>query len=241
MEQTVSDWIEATYPGRLAKIREQQVRRVLSLCVAEIESIIKNPEQTDLGNESFFRHRDDFQDLIFAHNGAEDQFWEGLRCNGAYLTPEEYQFIVHCRERYQFNAVVESGAGETSIFFSRLGCSVLSIEYQEGPWVKRALEGGAQVKIVSFDQQLAEFNADELQSALRGQRCELLFIDSPIGTRNRSKVLEKFCIYLHPHLVLIHDAHRDAPNIYNWMRRFDLRILEYLPSRRGLLLLRRDN
>lgn len=240
MIESASDWIKRAYPDRLRRIREPFVRQVLSLCAAEIDCIVKNPEQTDFGNESFLRQPDEFHDLVFAHNGAEDQSWEGLRCNRTFLTPEEYKFIVRCKRQYQFHSVVESGAGETSILFRRLGCSVLCIEWKEGPWVERAIQGGAEVKVVSFDSETAEFDKTRLAMALGGQPCDLIFVDSPVGTCSRSKILESFCRYLEPRFVLVHDAHRDVQNVYRWMRTFDLKVLEYLPSWRGSLLMRRD-
>jgi len=239
--QEVSDRVERTYQDRLKRIRYEGVRTVLSLCLAEVDSILQNPEQTDFGNESYFRHRDEFHELMFWHNGREDEVWEGLRCNRFYLNPDEYRFIVNCRRLHPFSSVVESGCGETSVLFRRLGCEVLSIEWQQGPWVERAAEAGARVKLVHFDVHSAEFDRGQLESALRGQSSDLLFVDSPVGSRNRSNILESFCRYLEPRFILIHDAYRDARNVYRWMRTFDLKVLEYLSSWRGLLFLEKRN
>jgi len=239
MKQTVSEWAEGSYQDQLRRIQDREVRSVLSLCLEEADSILQSPEQTDFGNESFFRHRDQFHELVFGHNGPEDEVWNGLKCNRMHLTRSEYEFIINCHQLHHFDSVVESGAGETSRLFKRLGCNVLCIESQEGPWVERAIQAGATVKLVSFDPVSSELDPDNLASALQGQPCDLLFVDSPVGTRNRSKVLDSFLRHLEPRFILIHDAHRDAQNVYRWMRIFELKVLEHLPSWRGLVLLTR--
>jgi hypothetical protein len=210
---------------------------VLSLLLAEVDDIIQSPERLDFGNETLLRRRDEFHQLVFGHNGPQDEVWEGLHCNRWYLTSQEYQFIIRCHQLHDFKSVVESGSGETSSLFARLGCSVVSVEWQDGPWVQRATEGAATVKLVGFDQATAEFDRGELETALRGQTCDLLFVDSPVGTRNRSEVLEIFYPLLKPRYVLVHDAHRDVQNVYRWMQTFGLNVLEYFPSWRGIILL----
>jgi hypothetical protein len=236
----VSEWVRANFADQSSRL-SPDMQSVLSLLLAEVDDIVESPERSDFGNETLLRRRDDFHQLVFGHNGPQDEVWEGLRCNRFYLNSQEYQFIVRCHQLHHFRSVVESGSGESSRLFARLGCKVLSIEWQNGRWVDRATEGGATVKLVGFDEATGEFDRGQLETALRGQTCDLLFVDSPVGTRNRARVLDSFYPILKPRYVLIHDAHRDVQNVYRWMQAFGLKVLEYFPSWRGLILLEKTS
>lgn len=232
----VSEWVKANFADQSSKL-SPDMQGVLSLLLSEVDDIVQSPERSDFGNETLLRRRDDFHQLVFGHNGPQDEVWEGLRCNRMHLNLQEYQFIIQCEKLHPFKFVVESGSGETSRLFARLGCSVISVEWQNGPWVQRATDGGATVKLVGFDQATAEFDRGQLEAVLRGQTCDLVFVDSPVGTKNRSKVLDIFYPLLKPRYVLIHDAHRDVQNVYRWMQAFGLKVLEYFPSWRGIIML----
>ncbi len=143
-----------------------------------------------------------------------------------------------CVRRYGIESVVEVGAGETSILFHRNGCRVISIEWQEGPWVDRA-RPASDVHIVSFDPVTRRFDRSKLGSALSGVRCDLLFVDSPIGGANRRQVPYQVAEFVEPRYLMAHDVARDHLNIFEWMLEQGWTLLEYLPSFRGLVFLKR--
>lgn len=236
---SVTRWLETEHCDDLKSIRDENILRALHLCASEIDSILANPSLVNLKNQSFFRYVDQFLDIIYAHNGPAGTTWNGLVCNGAYLSPGEYEFIEECIRIYSIKKVVETGAGETSILFKRNSCSVTSIEYQDGPWAERARAAGAHVHIVPFDDQSRQYSRQELAAALHAVACDLLFVDSPIGGHSRRNVPEQFLEYLQPPYLLAHDIHRDHRNILEWMCKQGWAVIEYHPSYRGLVLLER--
>jgi hypothetical protein len=235
----VSQWLASEHHQTIAAIREPFVRNVLDLCVQEIDSILAEPSRTDFGNESFFRNPHAFEELLFAHNGPHSETWEGLRCNRTYLTPREYQVLSAWIRECQIENVVEVGAGETSVLCRRLGCDVICIECNDGPWVRRASEAGAHVYLVLFDERTRHFDDRGLADAAAGARCDLLLIDAPIGRENRRFVLEQLDRYLRPRYVVVHDVVRDCRNVFAWLRTLGWTLYDYVDSRRGLALLRR--
>jgi hypothetical protein len=236
---SVVRWIENENRETVNQIEEDFRRRVLEVCGREIDAILADPSAKESANESFFQYPEDFLELLYAHNGPADLRWKGLHCNRAYLTPLEYEFIEECIRRYQIKNVVESGAGETSALFRANGCSVVSIEWQEGPWADRARASGANVHIVPFDSDTNLYAEDQLRPALDGASSDLLFVDSPVGSQRRRRVPEQFLEYIDPPYILVHDVARDHRNIFEWARDEQWTIAEYYPSRRGILLLER--
>lgn len=238
--QTVAQWISSEKGDLVSQIHDDVFRRVLGACAVEIDTILANPYQEDRGNESYFQNPAEFQDLLYSSNERTDASWKGLLCNGAYLTPLEYEFAEECIRRYEIKSVVESGAGETSAMFRAAGCSVVSIEWLEGPWAQRARAAGATVHIVSFDSSLNTFAESQLSEALNGVSSDLLFVDSPMGGERRRGVPEQFLKYIDPRYLLVHDVSRDHRNIFEWLRDKGWTLVEYCPSRRGVLLLQRS-
>jgi hypothetical protein len=236
---SVMRWIESENGDLVNEIQEDFHRSVLSLCAREIDSILADPSVRDRGNESFFQYPKEFEELLYTDNGPADLRWNDLYCNRAYLAPLEYEFVDECIRRYEIKSVVESGAGETSILFRRSGCSVISIEWQEGSWAERARASGAAVHIVPFDSATNLYVEEQLRPALEGVSCDLLFIDSPVGRERRSRVPAQFLEFIDARYILVHDVARDHRNIFEWMRNQGWTIIEYYPSRRGILLLER--
>lgn len=236
---SVKRWLETEHSDDLSSIRDEYILRVLNLCANEIDSIIADPSQVNLRNQSFFRYVNQFLELIYLHNGPAGTTWNGLNCNGAYLSPEEYKFIEKCIRIYSIKSAVETGAGETSILFTRNSCSVTSIEYQDGPWAERARAAGADVHIVPFDDQSRLYSRQELAAALQAVACDLLFVDSPIGRDNRRNVPEQFLEFVRPRYLMAHDIHRDHRNVFEWICKQGWAVIEYHPSYRGLVLLER--
>jgi len=237
---STSRWLETENGDLLGSIQDDIIRRVLGVCAREIDAVLSDPSRVARDNGSFFQYADEFQELLYANNEPIDARWKDLLCNGAYLAPLEYGFVEECIRRYSIKSVVETGAGETSVLFRRNGCSVTSIEWQEGPWVERARASGANVHIVPFDSSINMYVSDQLSSALDGVAADLLFIDSPIGGERRRRVPEQFLEFIDPQYILAHDVSRDHRNIFEWMRDEAWSLVEYYASRRGILLLERN-
>jgi hypothetical protein len=51
---SVARWLETEHCNDLRSIRDEYILRVLHLCASEIDSIIANPSQVNLKNQSFF-------------------------------------------------------------------------------------------------------------------------------------------------------------------------------------------
>jgi hypothetical protein len=236
---SVTRWIESENGDLVNQIQDDMFLHVLGVCGREIDAILADPSRINRGNDSFFQSPEELQELLYAHNESADVRWKGLMCNRAYLTPLEYEFVEECIRRYAIKSVVESGAGETSVLFRSNGCSVVSIEWQEGPWADRARASGANVHIVPFGFPNNTYAEDQLKSALSGVSSDLLFIDSPVGGERRRGVPEQFLGFIDPGYILVHDVSRDHRNIFEWMRDNGWSLAEYYPSRRGILLLER--
>ena len=168
--------------------------------------------------------------------------WRGLQCGGAYLDREEYQAIEELVGELGIRTAIETGAGETSILFSRLGVQTISIESKAGPWLQRALSHGCQVVEVPFDEESATWSRGELRRILdHTAEADLLFIDSPIGTRRRAKILSEMLSLLPIRYVMYHDARRDLVNVVQDQQQFGLRLVRFVESPRGLALFRVDD
>jgi hypothetical protein len=169
--------------------------------------------------------------------------WNGLRCGGAYLEGDEYNYLVEMLTRQGVRSVVSTGAGETTILFQRLGLAGISIEPQEGPWLDRALASGGACALVNFDQETLEFDDEPLSAALAGAvplGFDLLFVDSPAGTRQRSRIVDQFLRLASPPMILFHDAFRDVENVYECAASHGFQPIEFCRSVRGLVLLTSD-
>lgn len=168
--------------------------------------------------------------------------WNGLACGHAYFEGEEYNFLQRIIQQLDIRTAVETGAGETSILLKRLGVDALSIESQEGPWLKRAREQGCRCRLIPFDPNGALFDRETLLQAVSefapSGKINLLLVDSPSGTQARSRIVEQVLPLAKPRYVLVHDALRDAGNVFECMQRFGMRLAAFLPSDRGAILLR---
>ena len=164
--------------------------------------------------------------------------WNGLQCGGAYLEGDEYNYLAKLVESAGFRTAVETGAGETSICLREKGVDSVALEAAQGPWLERAQAAGCRAIHVPFFDDRHEYDPEALEGALRDipKEIDLIFIDSPVGTRNRSRVLTQLLHMLRPRFVLFHDAHRDSENLYRYQLEHELRVVDYLPSRRGMVL-----
>jgi hypothetical protein len=172
-----------------------------------------------------------------------DTLWNGLRCGGAYLEGCEYNYLADLVRRERIQTALEAGAGETSICFRRLRVETVSIEANPGPWLDRARDAGCKVFHVPFLTEPPEFEEAPLRAALRDAAPEpdLLFIDSPVGSQNRGRIVTQFLQIVRPRLILFHDAHRDSAHLYRYQQQHSLKMLDYLPSRRGMALFAYDS
>lgn len=192
---------------------------------------------TGADRESFVLGRDAMLSIAWSLR-PRPYTWNGLQCGGAYLEGDEYRYLREVIERHRVRSVVETGAGETTALFARAGLSGLALEAHEGPWVDRARAAGAESVVVPFDAEARWFDPSRLASVLEGRSAvDLLFIDSPIGSANRARMVEQLLETVGARLVLVHDAHRDVRNILDDTTRFGLHLLEYFASQRGLVLL----
>jgi hypothetical protein len=162
--------------------------------------------------------------------------WNGLRCGGAYLDPAEYEALRTVVRELGITSVLETGAGETSRLFAGLGLRSTAIESRLGIWSDRALESGCTVAHVPFDPRAGRFLDASLAAALQPLgRVDFLFIDAPVGTRNRRNVLSQMLEHVSVRYVAYHDARRDLANILDDQRAFGLRSLKAIDSPRGLV------
>ncbi len=170
-----------------------------------------------------------------------DATWNGLRCGQAYLEGREYNQLRELVGALGLERVLESGAGESSIFFRRLGVDTWSVESQEGPWAQRAREQGCRVLVVPFDDAACRFDAGRLEAALKGvEAVDLVFVDSPVGTQRRRWVLSQLLEHVKTRFVLFHDALRDSVNVYADAQAHGLRMVQSFDSPRGMLLFEVD-
>lgn len=92
---------------------------------------------------------------------------------------------------------------------------------------------------VPFDHERRRFSELELRDRLAEQELsdvDLLFIDSPIGTRNRQDLLSQLLRWVKPRFVLYPDSLRDSANLFQDQTRHGLRLIHFLDSPRGLTL-----
>lgn len=165
--------------------------------------------------------------------------WNGLQCGGAYLEAAEYVALRDICRAADAATVVETGAGETSRLFASLVSRCISLEPTSGPWVERALEAGADVRLVPFEPGEG-FDADTLRSVLaQAGDIDLLFVDSPVGTASRVAVLGQILDRTTPAHILMHDARRDAVALLGAVPQGKYRVTATVPTHRGFVLLTR--
>lgn len=165
--------------------------------------------------------------------------WNGLQCGGAYLEATEYVALRQICRATRAATVVETGAGETSRLFAALVPRCISLEPTSGPWVERALEAGADVRLVPFEPG-AGFEPAALRSALaEAGDIDLLFVDSPVGTAARVAVLDQILERSAPAHILMHDARRDAVALLGAIPQGKYRVSMTVPTHRAFVLLSR--
>jgi len=133
--------------------------------------------------------------------------WNGLRCGGSYLDAGEYRQIRRILGALNLRSVLETGAGETSILFRRMGLRTFLLEYQS--------------KEAELEDQIAKQQLSNV---------DLLFIDSPQGA------LAQLVRHVKPRFVMYHDALRDAVNLFKDQVKHELKLMYFLDSPRGLAL-----
>ena len=186
---------------------------------------------------TYFADPESLLSLVYSQPNS-DILWNGLQCGGAYLDGQEYNHLAQLLKAAHVQTVVEVGAGETTQCMLLQGVHSLALEPNQGPWLERAQAAGCRAIHVPFLWDAYEFAPEALQSALSGmpQQIDLVFIDSPTGTKNRSRVLNQLLQSVRPRFVLFHDAHRDSSNLYAYQLQNDLRLVDYFPSHRGMVL-----
>ena len=240
MDAALAQVYAALSPPLGERSPEPFVKDILTLLIAEIPHLARAyTSHPDLANRaSYLADPDGFRSIAFA-NPLPQCTWNGLRCGGAYRDPDEYRQIRAIVRRLNIRKVLETGAGETSILFQSLGVKTFSLEYQRGPWVDRAAGRGCACMFVPFNHALRRFSEPELRDRLAEQELsdvDLLFIDSPIGTRNRQNLLSQLLSWVKPRFVLYHDSLRDSANLFQDQTRHGLRLIHFLDSPRGLTL-----
>ncbi|MGA3098418.1 MAG: hypothetical protein ABSF25_18345 [Bryobacteraceae bacterium] len=219
---------------------EPFVKDILTLLIAEIPHLARaymSPLDVT-GRASYFTNPDGMKWIVFA-NPLPECTWNGLNCGGACLDADEYRHLRAIVRGFNIRKALEIGAGETSVLLQSLGVRTFSLEYQRGPWADRAAASGATCVFVPFDQARQRFSEPELRDRLAEQELsdvDLVFIDSPIGTRNRQEVLSQLLRCVKPRFVLYHDALRDAGNLFRDQTRHGLRLIHFLDSLGGLAL-----
>jgi hypothetical protein len=166
--------------------------------------------------------------------------WNDLACGGAYLEPAEYVFLRDVAQSLPMGSIVETGAGETTLLFSKHQRTV-SIEAFEGPWHTRACESNAEVHLVSFEPE-AGFDDEALIRIISAAGdISLLFIDSPSGAPNRRLALRQILAKSKPMHVAIHDSRRDLHTLLTELAGRGYLVTQVLDSFRGLFLLSRSD
>jgi hypothetical protein len=219
---------------------EPFVKDILTLLIAEIPHLASAcaPHFPLAGRGSYFANPDGIKSTAFTHPLPQCT-WNGRRCGGAYLDADEYRQIRSIVRGLGIRTVLETGAGETSILFHSLGVKAFSLEYQRGPWADAAAGGGATCLFVPFDHARRRFVEPELGNRLAEfevSDVDLLFIDSPVGTRNRQHVLSQLLGWVKPRFALYHDSLRDAANLFQDQQRHGLRLVHFFDSPSGLTL-----
>ena len=219
---------------------EPFVKDILSVLTAEIPHLAAtSTSRIGFSNRSsYLANPEGIKSIAFA-NPLPQCTWNGIPCGGSYLDADEYRQIRAIVRELKIQRVLETGAGQTSILFRDLGVTTFSLEYQRGPWMDRAAQHGCACLFVPFDHDRHRFSEPDLGDRLAGQKIskvDLLFIDSPVGTRNRESVLPQLLSHVQARFVLYHDSLRDSANLFRDAARHRLQLIHFLDSPRGLAL-----
>jgi hypothetical protein len=194
-DEAIAGIYAALSPVLSAPIPDAAAQDVLATIAGELPTLIRQlRERPVFGRAAFlFPERRSHEGVCFCES-VNPSTWNGLQCGGAYLDAQEYRFLRQIVRDLWVRTVVETGAGETSVLFRTLGVRTVSIEYQTGPWFERAAMQGCDCVHVPFDHGTAMYSEPTLGDTLRAKgirEVDLLLIDSPVGTRNREKVLSQ--------------------------------------------------
>lgn len=229
----------ATASSKLSQVADPHASTILRNTLAELRHLVDHADVTWRRSRSYYNDPESVRAFACAQPSSESE-WNGLKCGGAYLEGEEYNAIRDITKNFDIHTVLETGAGESSILFSRLGMRSVSVEWQPGPWLDRARAEGCTVLAVPYDETLNSFADNLLRFQIKStglDRVDLLFIDSPVGTARRRGMLSQFIQILPIRYVLYHDAIRDSANIFRDQNTFGLRLVKFVDSGRGLVLL----
>lgn len=170
-----------------------------------------------------------------------DFLWNDLKCGSAYLSASEYQALRLFIRNSHIEGILEFGAGYTTVLFQRLGLKQIALEGWNGPWLDFALQNGADARLTPFCPKTGFLEStvksclDEI-SLINGKK--LIFIDSPPGTENRLAIVDQM-IKLNgaSDFYAVHDSIRDAAVVYKLSAAFGMKIIDHIPSLRGLTIL----
>lgn len=170
-----------------------------------------------------------------------DFLWNDLKCGAAYLSAPEYKRLRDFVTDANVTAILEFGAGFTSVLFARHVRKHVALEGWDGPWLEFARSRGVDARLVPFSTK-SGFEETALIQALEGVFSEpgrkMIFIDSPVGTSNRSLAIEQVLKYGHnADFYVIHDSVRDSAIVYQLSSVLGLQVIDHYPSLRGLTFL----
>jgi len=178
---------------------------------------------------------------IALSTGTDEFSWNGLKCGGAYLAAAEYaamRYFVRC---HGIGSVLEFGAGYTTVLFKQLMEKQIALEGWNGPWLDFARQNGCDARVTPFS--LANgFDEESVAAAaaqvLSGPGKSMVFVDSPTGTQARSVIIRQIAKYARTaDFYVIHDAVRDAQNVYDLSMELNLGVTSWVGSLRGLVFL----
>lgn len=125
--------------------------------------------------------------------------------NGFAITGDCAAFLREYIEQHRFKRVLEFGPGASTQVFAAAGCDVVTCEY-DGKWLahyRQKFAGLPNVELRQFE------NTQPIK--LAGQelgRFDLAFVDSPIGTKTRSRLNTSEAADRHSDRWILHDATR---------------------------------
>ena len=237
-ERSLADCVAALDAQLVDGLQDEHVTKVLETLLVESLGLMKDLHRPRTRQPSYFTDPLRVRAVAFATPDPCAE-WNGLRCGGAYLDGQEYNVLRDLVTSLGIRRVMETGAGESSIMFRRLGIDGWSLESAPGSWSERAAREGCRVMAVPFDDQTNQFHEPTLASQLAQEQLrevDLIFIDSPVGTLRRAGVLSQLTRLLKTRYVLYHDALRDAANVFADQQRFGLRMVRWFETPRGLVL-----
>ena len=224
--------------------KDDFVVRVYNFLIEELIYLYETGLKDDYSTlPSYFQNREALISYVYTLPKRDSQ-WKGLRAGGAYLDEDEYEFILEIIKKYKIKSVIETGAGETTRLFNRLKLRHLAVEAFSGVWLNNALSEGCNAVQIDFDFPKIRFDDEKLLNAIGksffDRKVDLIFIDSPIGTHNRSEVLNQIAEHIDFKFALFHDVFRDSINIYSYQKKHGLVLKEFHQSIRGMVLLAKE-